>query len=373
MASHSPHCILLVSLLLGASCPTPCFACSGWVMENDFRLSGRTLDNSPSEWLGRQGSGVAAVPRGTAGALGLRSFFGYVGFFALPNNTVAANTLAQEHVRMAALNEVGLSCDEQHLSESEYQTPIGDPSVDLPTHLICEWAAMNFRTCQEVREGLGKVKIVRGRIPGGADSGHHYTFRDASGASLVVEVVGGQVNAYDDLNDGGKTGFGVITNSPPFPWQLESLRFLQQKRTFARPGTAVPGAWYSDERFIRIWLVKSGMPRPRNLAAAVAQAFTVMDVVTIPMGLQMGTDSTPGDEGDYTIWGAVYDHLRPAVYWRTAENYQPQRLSLADLDLREGAPRRYLKLNSTALTWFADASPALLPVARGSTGAEVLV
>jgi len=333
-------------------------------MENDFRLSARTLDNPPTAWIARQGSAITVVPRGTTGALGLRGRFGYLGFFTLPNASMAATVQVSEpfRVRMAALNEAGLSCDEQHLDESEYQTPAGDAGVDLPTHLICEWAVMNFKYCKDVRQGLTEVRIVRGSTPIGADGGHHYTMRDASGASLVVEVVEGEIHAYDDLNDGGNTGFGVITNSPPFPWQLESLRLLQKKRSLARPAAVVPRSWYSDDRFVQIWLVKSAMPKPRTLQAAIAQTFTVMDVVTVPMGAQLGTDSEQGDGGDFTIWGAVYDHLTPAIYWRTAENYQIQRLLLSELDLHEGAPHRYLAVNSSALTWFTDASSALLPV-----------
>merc|ERR1712048_252033 len=147
---------------------------------------------------------------------------------------------------------------------------------------------MNFRTCEDVRLALRDVRVVQGRIPGGGlDSGHHYTMRDSNGTSLIVEVIGREVITHIDHNDAGRTGFGVVTNSPPFPWQLEALRQVQRKRAFARSAVSVPGNWYSDERFQRIWLLKSGMPHPGSLSAAVAQAFTVMDSVTVPMGAQL--------------------------------------------------------------------------------------
>ena len=33
-----------------------------------------------------------------------------------------------------------------------------------------------------------------------------------TGASIVVEFIKGKAQIYDDLNDGGITGFGVMTN-----------------------------------------------------------------------------------------------------------------------------------------------------------------
>ena len=105
---------------------------------------------------------------------------------------------------------------------------------------------------------------------------------------------------------------------------MRNLRFLKEKMQFARPGVAVPGNWYADERFARIWMTKSVMKLPGTTQEAVAQALAVMQTVAVPQGLQMGTDSAPGDGGDYTIWGAVYDHRQPCLYWHSARRVFPK-------------------------------------------------
>ena len=50
--------------------------------------------------------------------------------------------------------------------------------------------------------------------------GDHFVVRDATGVSLVVEFLGGVVQYTRDLNDGGVTGFGIMTNDPPIGWQV---------------------------------------------------------------------------------------------------------------------------------------------------------
>ena len=52
------------------------------------------------------------------------------------------------------------------------------------------------------------------------------------------------------------------------------------------------------------------------------QAFSltvqVMNTVTVPQGLQYGTDSgsTSGEgDADHTCFGIVRDHKEPAIYW----------------------------------------------------------
>lgn len=326
-------------------------------MENNYSISGRTLDNAPREWLGSRGSGIRAIPRGTVGALGLSAKFGFVGFYPLPSGP----SPGEGWIRMAGLNEVGLSCDEQHLSESAYQDTSLNESANLKSQHICEWAVMNFKSCREVHAGLEHVHIVRGSTPTGPDSGHHYTFRDADGASLILEVLDGRQQVHYDLNDGGTTGFGVTTNSPDFTWQLRALRLLREKLAFARPGVSMPGNWYSDERFQRIWLTKSAMPKPADTQEAIAQALAVMNTISLPMGVQLGTDSDPGDGGDYTMWGAIYDHREATILWRTARNPLLQRLRLSDLQLETGRKVMHFAMDDVTLPWFSDASPFLRP------------
>ena len=130
----------------------------------------------------------------------------------------------------------------------------------------------------------------------------------------------------------------------------------------AEPGTAGDGdagRVDPDERFLRIHLVKSAMPPPDSYQHAIEQALHVLNTVTVPMGLQMGTDSGFGEgEADHTHYGHLYDHKQSVLYWRHETNLQLQRARLADLDLAEGAAPRSLSYRAPALPWFNDAAKA---------------
>ena len=123
---------------------------------------------------------------------------------------------------------------------------------------------------------------------------------------------------------------------------------------------SVPGSFYPDERFLRILLLKSAMPQPNSTQEAVLQAIHVLNSITVPMGAQLGTDSSKGEgQGDHTLYGVVYDHQNKAVYWRTQTNMNVARLQLADAQLKPGDMPGTLPFDKGALPWFTDAASAL--------------
>ena len=84
------------------------------------------------------------------------------------------------------------------------------------------------------------------------------------------------------------------------------------------------------------------------------QAVHVLNVVTVPAGAQMGTDSGAGEgRGDHTMWATVYDHRNLILYVRTMENQNLQRIELRAVDLADGAATKTMPLNaqSTPFSW----------------------
>jgi len=153
---------------------------------------------------------------------------------------------------------------------------------------------------------------------------------------------------------------------PEFPYHVANARHLQWKRKLARQAVTVPGTWYPEERFMRLYMVKSAMQAPTSLSQAIAQTVHVLNTVTVPPGAQYGTDSGHGSgegTGDHTLWGAIYDHnaSSPNLYWRTALNQNLQRIQFADVDLKIGAPALFLPVIGNSLPWFHDARSSFKP------------
>lgn len=77
----------------------------------------------------------------------------------------------------------------------------------------------------------------------------HFVVRDAEGKSLVIELINGKKQLYLDLNDGGETGYGIMTNEPTFDYHLKNIAHYEWKRTLARQAVAIVGGYYPEERY----------------------------------------------------------------------------------------------------------------------------
>lgn len=112
---------------------------------------------------------------------------------------------------------------------------------DLGASYFCEWALGMCSTAAELKAAVlnGTVNVHKDALT----SDQHFVARDALGKSVVVEFIGGEPRVYDDFNDGGVTGFGVMTNEPPFDWHAENVRHFEWKQGLGREATTMPGTW----------------------------------------------------------------------------------------------------------------------------------
>eukprot|EP01047_Picozoa_sp_COSAG01_P018813 COSAG01_NODE_1028_length_12028_cov_5.688826_4_plen_261_part_00 len=235
-------------LLLVCARLAPSHACSNFFMNNDtFRISARTMD------LGSGNFEMVVRPAGKNGSLGLVTF-------APSEAGVAVDTFST-----GGLNEAGLSCDLQTLIHSEFPKPTAG-KLTVPAQGFCLWALGDHSSVRSVKAALHSIVVVEGISPN-----CHFVLRDAVGESLVLEFIGGAMHVHDDFNDDGVTGFGIMTNEPAFQYQLDNVRHLQWKRGLARQSVSVPGSWYPEERFMRIYMVKAGMAPPKTYRQAVIQ------------------------------------------------------------------------------------------------------
>lgn len=264
-----------------------------------------------------------------------------------------------EHYVVAGMNEAGLSCDQQTLIHTVYPNRTGNTLTDVGVDHFCERVLGQFNSTAALKKSLDEKTLT----PHGPCivGGQHFVIRDSRGDSLVVEFLDGITSVWLDRNDGGKSGYGVLTNEPPFPWHIENVRHMEWKLGNERPSFTMPGTFYPDERFLRIHLLKSNLPKPATNVEAIQQALHVLNSVTVPIGTQMGTDSSKGEgQEDHTRWGVIYDHLTKTVYWRTKSNQNLQRIRLCDAQLQQGATRGSIAFaeGKNDLPFFHDAASA---------------
>lgn len=321
-------------------------------MNNDYGLSADTMDlGSDPYGTGSYQWMIITRPQGMQGLRSSR--FGYVGFVG------KLQSILQDTLVADGMNTAGLTCDAHTLLGSKH--PGRNESLDnVDSGYICQWALEGYGSVADLKAALGGMNFVEAKDPNFQDQ--HWVFRDAHGQSLVIEFLAGRMEVYDDFNDGGKTGYGVFTNEPPFLWQVEAVRHLQWKQSLARSAVEMPGSWYPEARFQRLHLVKSGMPKPGSYQEAIMQTVHVLNTVTVPMGSQIGTDSGKGEgAGDHTQYAIIYDSKNKIIYWRTQVNQNLQRLRLEDAGLEKGGQEQVMNTQSPQLPWFNDASGSLSP------------
>jgi len=228
-------------------------------------------------------------------------------------------------------------------------------AADLSVNFFCNWALSGHATAAQVTAALAGdgVNVWHGLIDVG---GAHFSIRDAAGGAIVVEFLAGATQVHND-------SLGLLTNEPPYAFHVANVAHQAWKQALARPAVAVPGAFYPDERLLRLHMLRAGLPPAADRQQALMNAAALLDSVTVPPGAQPGTDTGAGGgegaAGDHTHYGILYDHADATLYWRTRHNHNLQRLRLADARLSAGEAPRHLPLNAdNGLPWYSDAAGA---------------
>ena len=117
-----------------------------------------------------------------------------------------------------AVNEHGLSvAGLNFVGNAHFYSPRGD-GTDLAQFELLPYILGTCRDTHEARATLSRINLVD--TPFSDDlppSDLHYMLADRSGCSLVFEPLADGIRIYDNE-------VGVLTNNPPFPFQLENLK-----------------------------------------------------------------------------------------------------------------------------------------------------
>lgn len=322
------------------------------------------------------------------------------------------------------LNTEGLTSGTMVLAQSEYQSPldengelIADNSI-IYYPSITTWILSNCATCQDVIDGLRYDKLVINK--GGSTLKEsetnskdkiivvnpfsklpnamkfHFPVHDASGNSIVLEYVNGNLT-ITDLNP-----IGVLTNDPVIGWQQENVsynyvnvvpfNFQNEEGEPAVPNEAVykraaqnfqcnsyaqgtgfsgvPGSSTPVDRFVRAAMMtnfsfpvfqlldqneiqetnkfktnvtgyanlnKQTPPIDFNIEVgkedATTLAFHILNTVDIPLGTSQ--DSQGKNVHDFTQWATVSDLINKTFSIRMYQSPQVFSINLMDLDLEQ--------------------------------------
>lgn len=274
-------------------------------------------------------------------------------------------------IAMDGMNEKGLSIEALYLPGfAGYQTvPAGQDANALPYIQTGNWVLSNFATVDEVKAALSQVYIFNQMIPGLGNTVFplHFAVYEASGKSIVIEIVNGKVNIYDNQ-------LGLMTNSPTYDWHVTNLTnyaYLTPQNPkpvqdngvlFASTGQGygmigLPGDISPSSRFVKIATLLRVVVPANNAVDNLNLAQHIINNVDIPVGL--AREPQNGNfTSDKTQWAVFKDLTNRVFYYRTYGDTSLHSVSLAKLNFAEGAPR--LKMPLTNVQFIQDQTDQFL-------------
>lgn len=197
-------------------------------------------------------------------------------------------------------------------------------------------------TCATVKEAEEKLKAVcithTAFKDGYPVAPLHWHIADKD-RSLVLECIKDGMHLYENP-------VGVLTNNPPFPFQLTNLQnymhltsnppenrfasalklapYGQGMGTIGLPGDASPAS-----RFVRAAFCKWNSELPSGEEASVTQFFHILDNVA----MVAGSVRTPENKFDRTTYSSCINASRGIYYYKTYNNNQISAVSMHKTDL----------------------------------------
>ena len=288
------------------------------------------------EWAyGALKSEYVIIPRGEAlqsytptgmNGMKFKARYGVVGLAVVEREFIAEG-----------INEAGLSAGlfffPRYGSYESYE------SVDNPRTLadlqVVQWMLTQCATIDEVKEAVKHVRIVALEKTAVV----HWRIGDPSGRQVVMEIVDGNINFYENE-------VGVITNAPGYNWQVTNL----ENYVNLRPGSAqsyqlggvtlepnggstamhgLPGDFTPPSRFVRAAFFRNTAPQRATGLDMVLEAFHLLNNFDVPIAIE-----NPAEHNlpSATQWTSAIDLSSRTVYYKTAYNSTIRSISLANID-----------------------------------------
>jgi choloylglycine hydrolase len=327
-------------IALAAAACSSASACTGITVKtkDGAVIFGRTLEfavdfQSNLIIVPRETEYVGTAPGGKPG-LRWKSKYGVVGMNAF-DMPLFADGLNERGVHVGIFYFPGFA-KYQSVTEKDY------PQTLAPQEFAGYLLGM-CATAEEAVEAAMQVKVADVVFPQfGFVPPFHFVVSDASGKSVVLEHVAGELKVHPNP-------LGVITNSPTFDWHMTNLGNYVNETVSNVPEIDVggekikslgqgsgmlglPGDFTPPSRFVRaVAFSQSALPA-ETAKEGVLQAFHILNQFDIPKGAARGRERRKV-VADYTLWTTVADLKNARYYFRTFENSRIRMLDLKALDL----------------------------------------
>jgi choloylglycine hydrolase len=213
-----------------------------------------------------------------------------------------------------------------------------------------DWILGNFSSVEQVKKALNNIKVFA--EPQSIENHKNVIFplhaiiTDALGKSIVVEFMKGKIYIYDDSQ-------GVLTNSPPFNWQVTNLKnyinlspytnapITINGITYAVAGQGsgmfgLPGDWTPPSRFVKMAILTAAALPVKDAQSALILAQHIMDTVDIAKGV-VRSEKGQGDVVELTQWTVFKDLKNHVLYFKTYDNTTLQSVAMNEVDFSPSA------------------------------------
>lgn len=314
------------------------------ITKNNAVVCARTMEfaqNIESKIIGipRNYSMVGTAPSGKPEGLAWKTKYAAIG----------ANAAGVSHI-LDGINEQGLAGGLFYFPDyAHYQnaTPAQFPQSLAPWEFLT-WLLTSFSTVPQVKAALPTIKVVPVVFgPWGIIPPTHAIIHDATGQSLVIEYVQGNLVMHDNA-------LGVITNAPTFDWHVTNLRNYINVSALNVPQVALnsikldalgqgsgmlglPGDFTSPSRFIRAVAFSQSVIETATETEALDTAFHVLNLFDISKGIVREQQNNT-IHYEYTQWTSASDLKNKRYYFHTYDNRAVTMVDLTTMNLDAQEP-----------------------------------
>lgn len=290
--------------------------------ENGLVVTGRTMD-----WRDEIPASLWIMPRGIThdGGAGPQSVHWTSRYGSVVTSSFGFSTVD-------GMNEKGLVANMLWLAGANYPEAKNAKNL-LSISAWVQYFLDNFATVDAAVRAMqtDPVAVVSSHIPGtDRFATLHLSLSDANGDSAILEYIDGKLVIHHGRQ------YPVMTNDPSFDEQLAIQAYWQG----IGGTTFLPGTNRSADRFARASFYIHAIPKTANPELADAQVMSVLNNVSVPMGI-----TTPDQPNiSNTRWRTVADQTTLRYYFQDVQTPNAFWVDLKKADLKVGAPVLRLRL-----------------------------